>query len=357
MAPESSQVQSCSVEPRALNPCDANAASAELENPVRLTLATIVVNYRTADLTIECLRSCIDAHRGIPDAQVIVVDNCSGDGSDDVIEAAIEENSWDDRVRLTRSPVNGGFSAGNNVALKEVDADLYLLLNSDTLVYDGAIETLIRVLEQRPDVGLIGPRIEWPDGAPQNTCYRFRTPITEFLVGAKTDVFTRMFPRHVAAMPVPEQECEPDWTSFACCLIRREVIDQVGLLDEGYFMYFDDIDYCRRARDIGWKVLHYPSARIIHLRGQSGPVKKLAAERKRRPAYFYHSRNRYFAKFHGRFGMWLANIGWHAGRAVSLIREALRTKQPHTCEREWLDIWKNGWSPMSPPHLRDEGDS
>lgn len=315
----------------------------------RTRLCVVIVNYRTADLVNDCLATLPDEVASVGGAKVVVVDNGSGDGSIDAIERFVNEQGWG-FVKFLRSPDNGGFSAGNNYALRRVDADRYLLLNSDTLVHPGALAALMSAMDARPDVGLVGPRIEFLDGVPQNTCYRFRTPLTEFLAAAKTSVFTRLLKSHEGTHPVPEQPFEPDWVSFACCLIRREVFDQIGLLDEGYFMYFDDIDLCRRAQDAGWKVLFWPEARVVHLRGQSGPVKKLAARRKRKPPYFYHSRNRYYAKFYGRMGMWVTNILWELGRAIAWLREVLRTKKPHTCEREALDIWSNAWNPMGPPH-------
>lgn len=323
----------------------------------KFSLATIVLNYRTPQMTIECLETAIPEHEAIGGSHIIVVDNCSGDDSVERIETAVRDRHWGHLVRVIASPVNGGFAAGNNVALEAVQADYYLLLNSDTLVRPGAIVELLRVLKEREDIGLIGPRIEWPDGKPQNTCYRFRTPITEFLAAAKTGPLSSLFASHVGTMPTIDEPCEPQWTSFACCLIRREVFDQIGLLDPGYFMYFDDIDFCHRAYDAGWKVLNWPSAHVVHLRGQSGPVKKLAAERKRRPAYFYHSRNRYHAKFRGRIGLWFTNILWTLGRGIALVRELCRNKEPHTCEHEARDVWLNGWTPMDAPHLSKESKS
>lgn len=313
-------------------------------------LTVSIVNFRTPMMTISCLESVVPELSGYDPARVLVVDNCSGDGSAETIERAIAERGWDPMVQLVRAPTNGGFSAGNNIALKAMSARRYLLLNSDTRVLPGAVATLMQAMDERPDVGLVSPRIEHEDGRPQNTCYRFRTPVTELLSAARTGLLTSVFPRHVSSMPVPKAPIEPDWTSFACCLIKGEVIDSVGLLDEGYFMYFDDLDYCRRARDACWKVLHRPDARVIHLRGRSGPVKRLTAERQRRPAYFYHSRNRYFAKFYGRAGLWTANVLWESGRAISLARELFRNKAPHTCRAEPLDIWANAWQPLAPPH-------
>ena len=96
----------------------------------------------------------------------------------------------------------------------------------------------------------------------------------------------------------------------------------------------------------GWAVLHWPAARVVHLRGRSNPVKSLTSQRKRRPAYWYASRARYYAKFYGRWGLWGANLLWTAGRSISLARELFGRKRPHTCAREWLDIWTNCWDPL-----------
>ncbi len=313
-----------------------------------MRLAIIVINYRTPDLVEGCLASLegqVDPER---DA-VVVVDNASGDGSDERIREMIVEKKWEKWVRLVCSPVNGGFAAGNNVGIRTVDASYYLLINSDTVARPGAIGCMIEALESKPGLGLIGPRLEWPDGTPQESCFNFRTPITELLTGARTSVLTRMFPGHMGTLPVSDDPIEPDWISFACVVIKRAVIEQVGLLDEGYFMYYDDIDYCRHARQAGWGVLYWPKAHVVHLRGGSGPVKELTKKLKRRPAYFYASRARYFAKYYSRTGLWLTNILWEFGRAVALLRETFGKKERHTCDREAIDIWANWLDPMRLP--------
>jgi N-acetylglucosaminyl-diphospho-decaprenol L-rhamnosyltransferase len=132
------------------------------------------------------------------------------------------------------------------------------------------------------------------------------------------------------------------------------VVDKIGMMDEGYFMYYDDIDYCRRANQAGWKTLYWPEARVVHLRGGSGPVKTLTQACKRRPKYLYASRARYFAKFYRRTGLWTANMCWEIGRAVSWTREVCGNKHPHTSEREPLDIWTNGLRPLQMPKVRKE---
>jgi GT2 family glycosyltransferase len=127
----------------------------------------------------------------------------------------------------------------------------------------------------------------------------------------------------------------------------------VGILDESFYLYYDDLDYCRRAKEGGWRVFYWPKARIVHLRGQSNPLKSLAEELRRRPRYFYASRSRYFAKFYGPAGLWLTNLLWTFGRGVSLVRELLGGKRRHVCEKEWLDIWTNWQDPLKPPSRAD----
>jgi GT2 family glycosyltransferase len=116
-------------------------------------------------------------------------------------------------------------------------------------------------------------------------------------------------------------------------------------MDEGYFLFFEDADYCRRAREAGWKVLYWPEARVVHLRGGSGPVKSYTAQRKRLPSYYYESRARYFTRFHGRSGFLAANVLWLVGRAIAWPRELLGSKAPGACRFAWWDIWRVGGGP------------
>jgi GT2 family glycosyltransferase len=111
-------------------------------------------------------------------------------------------------------------------------------------------------------------------------------------------------------------------------------------MDEGFFLYFEDVDTCRRARQAGFEVWYEPAARIVHLRGGSGPVKQLSAERRRRPRYYYAARRRYFRNAHGPVGPFLANLCWSLGRGIAWLRETLGRKAPHTVERELLDVWR-----------------
>jgi hypothetical protein len=302
---------------------------------VQARIAVVILNYRTPQLVNDCLASLApEIEDGI---EVVVVDNASGDGSADAIESEIDDKGWGAWARILRSPVNGGFAAGNNLGIRATDADAYLLLNSDTIVRPGALRELRRAFSERPDAGLIGPQLEERSGSRDASTFRFIGPLTELVQAARTGPITRLLPHGEVRWQAGDTPFEPDWIGFACVLVRREVVDQVGMLDEGFFMYFEDIDYCRRVRGAGWRILYWPAARVVHLLGGSSQVTN--NELRRAPRYFYEGRSRYFRKYFGLTGLWRANLCWLAGRTVSLLRERAGNKAPHTREKQERDIW------------------
>ncbi|HIJ74746.1 MAG TPA: glycosyltransferase family 2 protein [Candidatus Hydrogenedentes bacterium] len=325
----------------------------------RKRLGVVIVNYGTPALVIDCLCSLQGEIVPGQDA-VVVVDNGSADGSPEFIEARIREAGWGSWARLVRSPHNNGFSAGTNMGLQEVEAEAYLLLNSDTTVKPGAIDHLLASLRARPDAGIVSPRLEAPDGSPAVNCFRKPTPIGELIKGAQTGLITRMLRRFDVPLPPADERFECDWTGFAAVLIRADVFREVGYLDEGYFMYFEDIDFCRRAAQAGWRTLHWPTARVMHLHGKSGSVVERTEARKRRPRYYYESRSRYFAKFYGRTGLWFANLLWWAGALIALAQEVIGHRKGHICKREYLDIWthclRSPARPARPQPIKAKGD-
>lgn len=309
-------------------------------------LSIVIVNYRTPELCINVLESIV-AIRNF-NYQIIVIDNASNDGSAEHIEQAVTENSWD-KVRTIYSTDNFGFSAGNNISINASSSEFVLFLNSDTIVRPGAIETLVKTLQDNHQMGMASPRLEWPDGKPQESCFRFHRPINELIRSACTGPITKLFKRYEVPLAVCDEMSYPEWTSFACVLIRRQVFEQVGLLDDKFFMYFEDVDFCRRARSAGWPIINNPQARVVHLRGGSSPVKSQAAKKKRLPRYFYESRTRYYYKHFGRSGLLMANLFWHLGAVVGRVRKLVNgSYQPNICESQWRDIWTNFTRPNAP---------
>ncbi len=314
--------------------------NAPVSAPARVSAQ--ILNYRTPELVLDCLDSLVPQVDPRRDA-VVVVDNASGDGSVEAIRRGLAERGWSERVRLIESPVNGGFAAGNNLALRAVDARAYLLLNSDTRVGEGAVERLWRALEAAPRAGLIGPRLEGEDGEVQSSCFRAPSPVSELIDASRTGPLARLLRRWQVAPPPgasPDRSVAgPEWTSFAAVMIRRDVLDQVGLLDEGYFMYYEDVDFCLRARAAGWQIRHEPRARVVHLHSRSSNLGALQRARRRKPPYVYASRARYYRKAYGTGGLLAANVLWTVGRGVAWLREVAGNKPPHTAERQLLDTW------------------
>ena len=300
-------------------------------------VAVVIINHQTPQLVIDCLHSFyaeLDAH-----TRVVIVDNASKDGSLTILRDWISLNDKNGLVSLVESPRNQGFAAGNNLGIRYIDAEYYLLLNSDTIVRPGAIEQLVAIAKCYPRAGIISPRLEWPDGTPQESCFRDHTPVSELINAARTGPITNALKKYDVPMPVSSAAVRPQWTSFACVLLRRSMLEEIGLMDECFFMYYEDAALCRRARSFGWEVLHDPTAKVVHLRGGSSPVKRLAKRQRRLPRYFYESRSRYFVTVYGRSGLILANLLWLLGRSISKGREIVGGRPRQVPERQWLDIW------------------
>ena len=206
-----------------------------------------------------------------------VCENGSGDNSAEVIQEALDKNGWNGWCSFLVSDKNLGFTGGNNVlirpALQSAAPPRYvLLLNPDTIVRPHAFEALVNFMDHNPTIGIAGSRLEYPDGTPQRSAFRFASPLGEFERYSKLGPVTRLLDRWLIAPPVVDHPCETDWVAGASMIVRREVFDQIGLLDEGFFTYFDDIDFCFNAKKHGWPTWYVPESRIVHLVGQSSGV-------------------------------------------------------------------------------------
>lgn len=303
-------------------------------------------------MTLASVQSALADLAGVEDRKpidgwVIVVDNDSGDGSAEQIEDWIEANP-EEPVELVRSAVNSGFSGGHNQGLAAMEAEFTLVLNSDAEIRPGCLGALLDAAETHPGFGLFAPRLEDEDGTPQISSFRDHSPLSELIRAAGTGQLTRMLKRFDVPTCTAPNPGRIDWSSFAAVLLRRKMVDEIGSLDEGYFLYFEDTDYCRTARKAGWGVMHVPEARVVHHRGGSGPVKGLEDARKRLPPYLYASRTRFFFKAYGWTGIVAANLMWHLGRGIAQSRRLFGKPVPPANEAEWRDIWTNVAHPSGP---------
>lgn len=248
-----------------------------------MDLSIVVLNYNT----LGHLRACLQAlaaegstslSGGPIEAEAIVVDNASTDGSADMVVA---EFPW---VRLIRSPHNGGFASGNNQALRQCRGANVLLLNPDTLMPPGGLAKLLDRLSDHPEAGVVGPKLLKPDGSMHLACRRsFPTPAIAFY---RLSGLSRLFPRsprfgrYNLTFVDPDRAIEVDSVCGACLLVRSAVIARIGLLDERFFMYGEDLDWCLRTRMMGWTVRYEPGIVVQHQHG--------AASRKRALRTTYH---------------------------------------------------------------------
>ena len=270
-----------------------------------MRLSVVFLNYNTRDLTRQALSSVLAAAEGLA-VEIFVVDNASVDGSADMVAEEFPQ------VKLIRNAANVGFAAGNNVALRQVTGEYVLLINTDTIVRQDALRTMVEFLDAHPEAGACGCKILDPDGTLQLDSRRgFPTPLAAF---CKMSGLSRFFPKHplIAHYHMtyldPEQTAEVEVLSGSCMMVRKAAMDQVGLLDEDYFMYGEDIDWCYRFHQAGWKIYYVPTTSIIHFRGESGrgvPLRILY--RKSRAMSIFV--NKHMARRFRFFPLWLLQVG------------------------------------------------
>jgi GT2 family glycosyltransferase len=289
------------------------------------TVWIVIVNYRTSGLAVDCLRSVAPQIADLGAAKVVVVDNASDDGSVARLRETIVSQGWEDWASVIPAERNGGFAYGNNLgirlALRQRDRpDYLLLLNPDTIVRPGAIRALVDFMNGHPGAGIAGSRLENANGGAERSAHTAPSPLGELESGARLGVLSRALHRYGVAPPARDAAHECDWVSGASLIVRRKVIEDIGLLDEGFFLYFEEVDFCTRARKAGWQVWFVPESCVVHLEGASTGIQKVA---RRRPQYWYDSRRRYFTKHFGVAGLVLADVLWAAGRATLTLRRAL----------------------------------
>jgi hypothetical protein len=307
-------------------------------------LLVVILNYRVTDLTIACLGSLVDEVARVPGTRVAVCENGTGGDAERRLRQTIESNGWGSWVELTAISPNRGFTGGNNViirkALASADApEYFLLLNADTLVHPGALEALVRFMDEHPLAGVAGSRLEWPDGTVQGSPFRFHGIATEFDRGLRLGIVSALLSRWAEVMPAPTHACTVDWVSGASMIIRRKVIDAIGALDEGLYTYFDDIDYCLNARRAGWQTWFVPQSRVIHLEGASTGIS--AKQLKRRPDYWFQARRRFFLKNYGALYTAFADAAFLAGFGLWRLRRKLQSKPDTDPPHMLVDSFRN----------------
>lgn len=289
-------------------------------------LSIVIVNWNVRELLRRCLASIFAAD--LPSLEVIVVDNASSDGSVEMIRAGFPQ------VVLIANPKNIGFPAGNNQGFAASRGRFVMTLNPDTEIVGDALARMVAYLEAHREVGALGPQLLDPAGTLQSSRRRFPTLATAlfestWLQGlAPRRVLRRYYVEDVPA----DAAQEVDWLTGACILVRREVLQSAGGFDEGFFMYSEELDWCRRIRLAGWTIVYLPEARVIHHVGKSSDQAVAA-----RHIHFNTSKVRYFRKHHGRaaafalrlflLALYLWQIALESAKALLGHKRAMRRQR------------------------------
>ncbi len=291
-------------------------------------LLTIILNYQTAEMTLQSLAATVAEMKGIS-GEILVVDNFSGDGSFEAIGADIASRGWgkDGRVRVMQAGRNGGFGAGNNFGIRAglsdgQNPDFVYILNSDAFPDRDAIRLLLARMVAEPELGMAGSYIHGPDGTPHQTAFRFPSIASEFEGAARFGPISRLLRNSIVPLPLPQQACRVDWLAGASVMMRQKMLDQIGLFDENYFLYFEETDLCLRAQKAGWPTLYLRESAVTHISGASTGIKKWT----RVPQYWFDSRHYYFSKNHGARYAAFATVAHLAGGLLWRLRMVIERK-------------------------------
>jgi GT2 family glycosyltransferase len=252
-------------------------------------VSIIILSWNVRDLLRRCLSSL---PLNSPDIEILVVDAASADGSTDMVRVEFPA------ARLIACDENLGYTRGNNLGLRAATGRYLLILNPDTEVVGDAIPQMLAYMDAHPRIGVLGPQLLYSDGTVQSTRRRFPSLATGFFESTWCQPLApRRLLDHYYARDLPDDAIgEVDWVVGAALLVRREAYEQVGGFDEGFFMYSEEMDWCRRMKAAGWQVVYFPPARIVHHEAKSSAQVPAATHIR-----FNTSKVRYFRKYHGPF--------------------------------------------------------
>jgi O-antigen biosynthesis protein len=292
----------------------------------RPQLSVIIVNYNVKNLLENCLHSLYSALDAIP-SEVIVVDNCSDDGSVEMLRARFPQ------ARVIENQANVGFAKANNQALALARGTFLWLLNPDTLVQEDTARVMMRFLDDHPDAGMVGCKILLPTGEFQLSCRRsFPSPWVSFTKLAGLSALfpqSRLFGRYNLTYLSEDESHEVDAISGSCMLLRREVYKRIGGLDERFFMYGEDLDWCYQVQNAGWKIHYVHSTKIIHYCGESTRRSSIDAK-----SVFYEAMHLFARKnlVLSRFSLWIISLAIHLRLLIARSRESILAVVPVVCD-------------------------
>jgi hypothetical protein len=292
-----------------------------------MDLSIIIVNWNTKNFLLECLESIYQKIKKV-EMEVIVVDNGSIDGSQEAMKERFQDG------KLIQNRLNFGFAKASNQGIMLARGKFLLLLNPDTRVKEGAIEAFLSFMNGHPEAGAAGAQLLNPDGSKQNSIANFPSLATELL---NKTLLRWLFPGHfpgkerIYSMPI-----EVDSVIGACMIVRREAVEQAGRLDEDYFLFLEETDWCYRMKEAGWKIFHVPEVEVYHLQGKSAEK-----DEKRARVEYYRSRYQYFKKHRGAWQRFVLLIGLLIKLGVEFLSMAMICILTGFAVKKWRNKFSN----------------
>jgi hypothetical protein len=319
-----------------------------------MKLLAIVLNYQTPEMTLRSVAALLPELSAYPDARVTIVDNDSRDGSYEKLSNAVVENGWSDRVEVIASDYNGGFAYGNNFAIRralEHDdlPDYVYLLNSDAFPDSGCVTALVDFLDGHDDVGIAGSYVHGPEPVPHKTAFRFHSVWSELESSLGVGVVSKLLDHWIVAPPLPEQTCRVDWLAGASMLIRTSVLEAIGLLDEEYFLYYEETDFCLRAKRAGWPTWYVVESSVTHIGSASTGLKD---KERPTPLFWFASRRHFFLKSYGRLALWTANVLYVLGSSLRRLRDLVQRRPTDEYPNHLWDFVRFNFRPTPHPKER-----
>lgn len=325
-----------------------------------MKLLAVVVNYKTPEMTLKAVGTLLGELALYPDARVAIVDNDSRDRSLEKLNKGVEDAGWSSQVDVLASPWNGGFAWGNNFAIGPAlegpdPPDYVFLLNSDAFPDKDSIRHLVEHLDTHPEIGIAGSYIHGIDDDAHRTAFRFPSVISEFETTLGLGIVSRLLDRWIVSPELPSTTTRVDWLAGASLIVRRQVLEDIGLIDDGFFLYFEETDFCLRAARAGWPAAYVVESSVTHIGSVSTGIQDLS---KPTPTFWYASRHRYFLKNHGRFALWAANFLYILGGLIRRLRSFVTRRpspEPRGHMRAFLrfNLWPGKKPEVHPPRPED----
>lgn len=288
-------------------------------------IAIIIVNFRTPELVVRCISALSGERKSLPNLQVVVVDGGSLDDSVDKLRIALMNPRFSGWISLLPLPVNGGFGWANNQAILQLlgrpqPPEYIYLVNPDAEIMPGALTALLDQILRRPRLAACGSRLLDNNGRVLGAAFRFPSPLREFARGLRTAEVSRLLGIK-DGMIETNTATDVDWVTGASVLLRSAALREVGLFDDGFFLYFEEVELMWRLQRAGWNICHVPASCVTHEGGASTGVGINDGQFPGRvPEYWYRSRRRFFSLCYGRLGALLAGVFWLLGHALWLVR-------------------------------------